>query len=61
MAEMHMPGPKNTIPMMMGKGPFGAVGMGGMFTVLKIREGIRSYEDPPPYKHPPGTIAHAVD
>jgi len=31
--------------------------MGGMFTVLKIREGITSYEDPGWYKHPEGTVA----
>jgi hypothetical protein len=34
----HMPGPKNTLPMMMGKGPFGNIEMGGMFTVIKIRD-----------------------
>jgi hypothetical protein len=31
--------------------------MGGMFTVLKIREGITSYEDPGWYQNPPGTVA----
>ena len=34
MAEMEMPLPDNTIPMMTGQGPFGAVGMGGMFFEL---------------------------
>ena len=37
MAEMHMEGPKNTLPMMAGEGPFGAIGMGGMFTIVKVR------------------------
>ncbi len=31
-----------------------------MFTVVKVRAGIRSYEDPGWYKHPPGTVAEAV-
>jgi hypothetical protein len=28
-----------------------------MFTVLKVREGITSYDDPGWYKHPEGTRA----
>lgn len=40
-----------------GPGPFDYSPMGGMFTVLKIREGITSYEDPGWYKHPEGTVA----
>jgi hypothetical protein len=31
--------------------------MGGLFTVLKVREGITSYEDPGWYQHPEGTVA----
>lgn len=54
----HIEGPKNTLPMMMGKGPFGNIEMGGMFTVVKIRAGIDSYADPGWYKHPKGTIAY---
>jgi hypothetical protein len=57
MSTMHMGGPKNTLPMMTGEGQFGPIGMGGMFTVLKIREGITSYEDPGWYQNPPGTVA----
>ena len=46
-AEMgHMQGPENTLPMMMGRGPFGPLGMGGMFTVIKIREHLRDGADP---------------
>jgi hypothetical protein len=29
--------------------------MGGMFTVLKVRDGISSYDDPGWYTQPPGT------
>lgn len=61
MAEMHMPLPKNTLPMMMGKGPFGNIEMGGMFTVLKVREGITHYDDPGWYQHPEGTMAWQAD
>jgi hypothetical protein len=43
--------------MMGGPGPFDYIAMGGMFTVIKIREGITSYEDPGWYKHPEGTVA----
>jgi FtsP/CotA-like multicopper oxidase with cupredoxin domain len=59
MAEMEMPIPDNTLPMMTGTGPFGPVGMGGMFSVVKVRDDIKrgDYSDPGPYKHPAGTIA----
>jgi FtsP/CotA-like multicopper oxidase with cupredoxin domain len=59
MQEMEMPLPDNTLPMMTGKGPFGALEMGGMFSVVKIREGLarNDYKDPGWYKHPPGTVA----
>ena len=59
MAEMEMPLPDNTLPMMTGQGPFGAIGMGGMFSVVKVRDRQRpgDYTDPGPYAHPPGTVA----
>ena len=57
---MDMGRPANTLPMMSGKGPFGDVEMGGMFTILKVREGLLSYEDPGWYKHPAGTVARKV-
>jgi FtsP/CotA-like multicopper oxidase with cupredoxin domain len=60
MARMHMTLPRNTLPMMTGRGPFGPIGMGGMFTIIKIREGISGYEDPGWYKHPEGTVAKKV-
>ena len=52
---MEMGRPKNTLPMMTGTGPFGDVEMGGMFTVLKVRDGIQSYDDPGWYAQPAGT------
>ena len=59
--QQHM-GPKNTLPMMMGKGPFGDIEMGEMFTVIKVRDHLKSYdEDPGWYKHPEGTIAYRLD
>ena len=60
MGEMEMPLPDNTLPMMTGSGPFGPIEMGGMFTVVKVREGLArdDYEDPGWYKHPPGTVAY---
>jgi FtsP/CotA-like multicopper oxidase with cupredoxin domain len=59
MAEMEMPLPDNTLPMMTGTGPFGPIGMGGMFTVVKVRDDIArgDFKDPGPYKHPAGTVA----
>ena len=57
---MMMDRPKNTLPMMSGAGPYGDIEMGGMFTVLKVREGITTYEDPGWYKPPPGTVARKV-
>ena len=56
----HMQGPRNTLPMMMGEGPYGPVEMGGMFTVLKVRDELTSYDDPGWYQQPPGTSAHRV-
>ena len=60
MADMEMGGPRNTLPMMTGEGQFGPIEMGGMFTVMKVRDGITSYQDPGPYKYPRGTVAHKV-
>jgi hypothetical protein len=57
MGAMNMPVPKNSIPMRGGTGPFGHIDMGGMFTVLKVREALTSDEDPGWYVHPPGTVA----
>jgi FtsP/CotA-like multicopper oxidase with cupredoxin domain len=60
MATMRMALPENTAPMMMGEGPFGAIGMGGMFSVVKVRRNQKrgDYRDPGWYQHPPGTVAY---
>jgi FtsP/CotA-like multicopper oxidase with cupredoxin domain len=59
MAQMQMPLPDNTAPMMGGDGPFGSVEMGGMFSVVKVRANHKrgDYSDPGWYRHPPGTNA----
>jgi len=59
MGTMKMPLPENTLPMMDGSGPFGPIEMGGMFTMIKVREGLArgDYRDPGWYKHPAGTVA----
>jgi FtsP/CotA-like multicopper oxidase with cupredoxin domain len=61
MGEMGMPVPPNSIPMLGGKGKHDTITMGGMFTVLKTRDGIRSYKDPGWYENPPGTLAVAAE
>lgn len=57
-----MPGPENTLPMMTGKGPFGRLEMGGMFTTLKVREGLAAgdYRDPGDYAMPRERMARKV-
>jgi manganese oxidase len=58
MAEV-MPYPRNTISMKGATGPFGDyISMGGLLTILKVRDNLRSYsEDPGWYQHPAGTVA----
>jgi len=60
MGEMSMEIPENTVPMMTGWGPHGPIEMGGMFSVVKVREGISAgdYADPGWYENPPGTQAY---
>jgi FtsP/CotA-like multicopper oxidase with cupredoxin domain len=60
MADMRMPVPANSIPMLMGKGQFGIIDMGGMFTVVKVRDQISGYDDPGDYQFPPGSVAAAA-
>jgi manganese oxidase len=58
----HMPGPENTLPMMTGTGPFGNIEMGGMFTVLKVRDEIQrgDFTDPGWYPFRPQDIAKKI-
>jgi hypothetical protein len=60
MGEMEMPIPDNTLPMMSGRGPYGAMEMGGMFTVVKVREGLarNDYKDPGWYRAPARSVAY---
>ncbi len=63
MVEMGMPLPANTLPMMMGEGPFGPLEMGGMFTLVKVRDDLApgDHRDPGWYQNPPGTVAWKMD
>ncbi len=60
MSDMNMGTPPNSIPMEGGQGPFDTITMGGMFTILKVRDGLTRYNDPGWYVHPPGTVAVAA-
>ena len=55
----HHAGPANTLPMVAGKGPYGNIEMGGMFTVVKTRDDLpaNDYSDPGWYRAPAGTVA----
>lgn len=57
MAEMGMPVPKNSIPMLGGKGQFGTIDMGGMFTIVKVRDPGSDHTPTGWYQHPAGTVA----
>jgi hypothetical protein len=59
-AEHQMPVPKNSIPMVGGKGKHDYITMGGMFTILKVRDQLTSYKDPGWYENPAGTLASAA-
>jgi manganese oxidase len=58
---MH-PGPVNTVAMMTGHGPYGNLEMGGMFTVLKVRDDLApdDFRDPGWYRSPPSSVAARV-
>lgn len=69
----HMPGPDNTLPMMMGQGRYGNLEMGGMFTLVKVRDNLTDdnltddnptldnlTKDPGLYSPPEGTQAKKV-
>ena len=59
---MGMKGPANTLPMMDGQGQFGNIHMGGMFTVVKVRDDLAAddYRDTGWYRHPPDKMARRV-
>jgi hypothetical protein len=57
MAEMMMPQPTNTLAMRGTKGPFGTIDMGGMFTVIKVRDVVDEHTAASDYAHPKDTVA----
>jgi FtsP/CotA-like multicopper oxidase with cupredoxin domain len=61
MADMRMPIPPNSLPMRGAPGPFGTIDMGGMFTVIKVREDANKADPNGFYEHPAGTVATAAD
>jgi hypothetical protein len=52
--------PRNAISMRGGPGPFGTIDMGGMFTIVKVRDRLPAGKDPGWYAHPRGTVASEV-
>lgn len=56
----HMQGPDNTLAMLAGKGPFGNIEMGGMFTMVKVRDRLPPGGEPGWYENPEGTVARRV-
>ncbi len=62
MYENHpLPLPPNYFPPIGEPGQFGWINMGGMFTVVKVRNKLPpSGTDPGWYHNPPGTVAHPV-
>jgi hypothetical protein len=58
MTDMGMAVPENSIAMVGGVGPYDEITMGGMFTILKVREHLSSYDEDPGWYNPPaGTLA----
>jgi hypothetical protein len=61
MGEMAMPMTPNSLPMKGGHGPFSYIDMGGMFTILKVRDNPNSADPNGWYTHPAGTVASRAD
>jgi manganese oxidase len=61
MEDMGMAMPANSIPMVGGKGRYGSITMGGMFTVLKVRDRLDGYGDPGWYENPANTQARTAE
>jgi FtsP/CotA-like multicopper oxidase with cupredoxin domain len=58
MGDMGMPVPKNSLPMVGAEGQFDYITMGGMFTILKVRDEVPADNaDPGWYQNPPGTVS----
>jgi FtsP/CotA-like multicopper oxidase with cupredoxin domain len=54
---MTMKTPRNSISMVGGKGPFDEIDMGGMFTIVKVRQKLTAATAAGWYEHPKGTVA----
>jgi manganese oxidase len=54
---MKMQQPRNSISMLGGKGPFDQIDMGGMFTIVKVRNKLTEETANAWYEHAKGTIA----
>jgi manganese oxidase len=61
MGEMNMPIPPNSLPMRGARGPFSYIDMGGMFTILKVRDDPERADPAGWYTHPAGTVAALAD
>jgi FtsP/CotA-like multicopper oxidase with cupredoxin domain len=61
MGEMEMPIPPNSLPMRGGMGPFSYIDMGGMFTILKVRDDVDAADPDGWFEHPAGTVAGPAD
>jgi manganese oxidase len=57
MSTMAMPQPVNSISMLGGKGPHGVIDMGGMFTIIQVRDKLPTDGNPGWYQAPAGTTA----
>jgi FtsP/CotA-like multicopper oxidase with cupredoxin domain len=57
MGDMDDSRAPNSLPMVGTRGPFGYITMGGMFTVLKIRDELQPDGTAGTYAHPPETLA----
>lgn len=61
MGEMEMDIPPNSLPMRGAHGPFSYIDMGGMFTVLKVRQDPDRADPNGWFEHPEGTVPAAAD
>jgi FtsP/CotA-like multicopper oxidase with cupredoxin domain len=58
--DMQMPIPPNSAAMRNAHAKYGVMTMGGMVTVLKVRDRLAGYGDPGPYDAPAGSTAAAA-
>jgi hypothetical protein len=62
MGEMGMPIPRNSVPMVGAPAPYDYITMGGMYTNIKVRANLETYDkDPGWYQQPAGTSATLAD